>query len=78
MSLLLGTRARDGGGRQNRGKTGLTAQKNEPEERKKPALEGPAQPMASAQAIAAFRVRQIAPLRKNPVFHSLTPIVRIL
>jgi hypothetical protein len=26
-SLLLGTRARDGGGRQNRGKTGLTAQK---------------------------------------------------
>jgi hypothetical protein len=33
-SLLLGTRARDGGGRQNRGKTGLTAQENEPERKK--------------------------------------------
>src|SRR5208337_609920 len=30
-SLLLGTRARDGGGRQNRGKTSLTAQENERE-----------------------------------------------
>ncbi len=28
-SLLMGTRARDGGGRQNRGKTGLTTQENE-------------------------------------------------
>ena len=28
-SLLMGTRARDGGGRQNRGKTGLTTPENE-------------------------------------------------
>ena len=28
-SLLMGTRARDGGGRQNRGKNGLTTQENQ-------------------------------------------------
>ncbi len=33
-SLLMGTRARDGGGRQNRGKTGLTTQENECEKGK--------------------------------------------
>ena len=33
-SLLKGTRARDGGGRQNRGKTGLTTQENECEKGK--------------------------------------------
>ncbi len=33
-SLLMGTRARDGGGRQNRGKTGLTTQENECEKSK--------------------------------------------
>ena len=33
-SLLMGTRSRDGGGRQNRGKTGLTTQENECEKGK--------------------------------------------
>ena len=33
-SLHMGTRARDGGGRQNRGKTGLTTQENECEKGK--------------------------------------------
>jgi len=33
-SLLMGTRARDGGGRQNRGKAGLTTQENECEKGK--------------------------------------------
>src|SRR5208337_3906295 len=33
-SLLMGTRPRDGGGRQNRGKTGLTTQENECEKGK--------------------------------------------
>ena len=34
MFFLKGTRARDGGGRQNRGKTGLTTQENECEKGK--------------------------------------------
>ena len=63
-SLLMGTRAREGGGRQNRGKTGLTTQENEcgKEEactRKKPVPEGPAQTMALPQTVAAFRVQAL-------------------